>query len=279
LFYDVGKVTDAEASKVASSLAREGSILVVPPTGAGELVHCPTLHDFAANGGAEVRVLAVAGVGSSALGSAAFARNVADALGAPVAAVVSGYGLADLVTEAAGGWFWFGTLNRLRRDFEILDDLGRRLTTRNHCDLTGPSQASAGTGVSLGRMSLDTRTVMALLSDKRFQFKLLTGHSKGNLVLSEALYELDEKSIKSNMVPASTWLVKFSAAVSMPPRFAKSIDVMGSIDWFGTLNSLPSEKVEVECPLSWHHTNTELPFRLPVTRTLTEICTRHGVAV
>src|SRR5262245_24557456 len=54
LFYDVGKVADAEARKVASSLAREGSILVVPPTGAGELVHCPTLHDFAVNSGADV---------------------------------------------------------------------------------------------------------------------------------------------------------------------------------------------------------------------------------
>lgn len=49
--------------------------------------------------------LAIAGVGSSALGAAAFARNVADGLGEPVAAVVSGYGLADVLTEALGGFF------------------------------------------------------------------------------------------------------------------------------------------------------------------------------
>ena len=75
----------------------------MPPTGAGSLVLCGTVDDFADAGGSEIRTLVVAGVGSSALGAAAFARNVADACGTPVAAVVSGYGLADLLTEALGG--------------------------------------------------------------------------------------------------------------------------------------------------------------------------------
>ena len=114
IFYDIGKVTREEALTIAPWLAREGAILVVPPTGAGSLVLCGTVDDFFAAGGPGIRILVVAGVGSSALGAAAFARNVADAFGTPVAAVVSGYGLADLLTEALGGWFWFGTLNRKR---------------------------------------------------------------------------------------------------------------------------------------------------------------------
>lgn len=45
-------------------------------------------------------------------------RQCADGLGEPV---VSGYGVADLLTEALGGFFWFGALNSIRHVFEPLD--------------------------------------------------------------------------------------------------------------------------------------------------------------
>ncbi|MFC5462080.1 hypothetical protein [Massilia niabensis] len=69
----------------------------MPPTGGGALCICPDIASFAEAGGDRTRILAVAGVGSSALGTAAFARNVADAFGEPVAGLVSGYGMADLL--------------------------------------------------------------------------------------------------------------------------------------------------------------------------------------
>jgi hypothetical protein len=125
VFYDIGKVTHEEAVGTAPWLACEGAILIVPPSGGGSLQLCTTVDEFAAAGGRDIRILAVAGVGSSALGAAAFARNVADAFETTVAAVVSGYGLADLLTEALGGWFWFGALNRLRHQFEVLDAISR----------------------------------------------------------------------------------------------------------------------------------------------------------
>jgi hypothetical protein len=121
LFYDIGVVSQEEASAISPWLAAEGAILIVPPSGAGSLILCPSLDDFVSAGGEDVRVLAVAGVGSSALGSAAFARNVADATGTKVAAVVSGYGLADVAAEALGGFFWFGGINSIRHLFEGLD--------------------------------------------------------------------------------------------------------------------------------------------------------------
>jgi hypothetical protein len=141
LFYDVGKVTDEEARRISPWLAKEGAILIVPPTGEGPLELCQTIEEFADKDGHSIRALAVAGVGSSALGSAAFARNVADAFHRPVAAVVSGYGLADVVTEAAGGWFWFGTLNRFRHELEPLDDLSRRWQTSRACSTASISAA------------------------------------------------------------------------------------------------------------------------------------------
>ena len=70
-----------------------------------------------ANGleGEALRTLAITGVGSSAYGAVAFAWNVSTALGEPVAAVVPGYGLADVVPQALGGWFGFGVYDALQR--------------------------------------------------------------------------------------------------------------------------------------------------------------------
>ena len=89
LFYDVTSVTKQETHHLAASIVHEGDILLVPPTGAGALSIFRSVEDLLAQG-PTAAALAVAGVGSSSLGAAAFARNVADALGAPVAAVVSG---------------------------------------------------------------------------------------------------------------------------------------------------------------------------------------------
>ncbi|UWU89130.1 hypothetical protein [Bradyrhizobium sp. CB1015] len=273
IFYDIGRITHAEALKTAPWLAREGAILIVPPSDAGSLLLCNTIDDFWNAGGADVRVLAVAGVGSSAIGAAAFARNVADAFRVRVAAVVSGYGLADLLTEALGGWFWFGGLNRLRHQFEALDDMSRVL---NRPEML--SQASSP--LELGRVSLDTRTVVALLGDRRFNFALVTGHSKGNLVISEALYELEEREA-GRAVPADKfWIVTVSAAVAMPPRYReKIIDVMGTIDGFGALNSTPGISIDKRCSFSWHHTNTDLPWHLPVTKVFRELKEERSLVV
>jgi hypothetical protein len=267
IFYDLKVVQPQEAAALAPWLAREGALLLVPPSGAGTLRMCPGIDDFAAAGGAQVRILAVAGVGSSALGTAAFARNVADAFGEPVAALVSGYGLADLLTEAAGGWFWFGTLNRMRHAFEQIDDLTRG--TVFDVSLAAPP--------NVARASLDTRTLCALLTDRRFRFGLLTGHSKGNLVISEALYALRDAEADAHLLDIG--IVTFSAAIAMPPRYRKIIDVMGEVDWFGAMNSNIAINVEYRQKNAWHHTNTELAWHLPVREVMTALRREQGSAL
>lgn len=267
LFYDVGVVTPAEAAAVAPWLAREGALLIVPPSGAGQLQICLDVDDLAARGGAGVRILAVAGVGSSALGTAAFARNVADAFDEPVAALVSGYGLADMLLEAAGGWYWFGTLNRLRHLFEQVDDLTRGTA----------GEATRPQPFNLARTSLDTRTLCRLLSDRRFRFRLLVGHSKGNLVISEALYAL-QGAVEDDAL-ADTAIVTISAAIAMPPRYRRIIDVMGELDWFGAMNSDPAIQVEVRPGNAWHHTNTELSWHLPVRTVLSGLRGRPALGM
>src|SRR5262245_26270320 len=71
-----------------------------------------------------INVITVTGVGSSALGSVAFAWNVSEALRQPIAAIVPGYGLADLIPQALGGWFGFGVHDFLCRiTQQVLSDV------------------------------------------------------------------------------------------------------------------------------------------------------------
>jgi hypothetical protein len=260
LFYDVKVITPEEAFYLSDSLAAEGAIIIVPPSGLGALTLCETIDEFILRGGADARALVVAGIGGSALGAAAFARNVADAIDGPVAVVVSGYGVADVITEAFGGLFFFGHLKGLRPFLESLDDLAGRPKVGAHRDETA------------ARTSLDTRTVQALLADPRLSFRLLAGHSKGNLVLSAALHNLwkqDEGRVAE--LARKTKIVTIGTRIAMPPVFTDVVDVMGEWDWFGEINSRHFIPADQRVPQAWHHTNTDLGGHLPVTMTLMEI--------
>ncbi|TCL74746.1 hypothetical protein [Rhizobium sp. BK251] len=263
IYYDVKSITPEEAFYISDSLAAEGSIMIVPPTGAGPLTLCDTLEEFIVRGGQNVHVLAVAGVGSSALGAAAFARNVADAAGEPVAVVVSGYGFSDVVTEACGGNFLFGYLNGLRHTFELLDEFSGR-------PKLGAANYSNGGAVS--RISLDTKTTKAILADPRLSFHLVVGHSKGNFVISEALYDLQKaERARVQVLAGMVKIVTFGGRIAMPPVFTDVIDVLGEWDWFGEINSRPSIATDRRVASAGHHTNTELVGHLPVTAVLREV--------
>lgn len=261
VFYDVGNVTADEQPSLAFWRAKEGALLVVPPTGGAALEVFADKEAFFDQGGGDVKALAVAGVGSSALGAAAFARNVADAVGGPVAAVVSGYGLSDVLTEAMGGFFLFGALNSIRHRLEGLDRTGQANTQ--------------GEATGLLRTSKDTATLIDLLSDPRFNVSLLVGHSKGNLVISEALYALEARQALAPVAERCR-IVTISAKIGMPSAFwRKVIDVMGQWDGFGALNSRPDIAADLIVPGAWHSTNPEFPFGLGlrVTPTLKDALT------
>ena len=108
-FYDTASLTLEEKAKLSPLVDREGSIIVVPPSNSDRQIrYYKSALRFMNKEGPTVRAIAVAGVGSSALGTAALARNIADALNTDVAGIVTGYGLSDVVTEAFGGWLAFG---------------------------------------------------------------------------------------------------------------------------------------------------------------------------
>ncbi|BAU89640.1 hypothetical protein MPPM_1035 [Methylorubrum populi] len=258
LFYDVASITKEETHHLAVSIVHEGDILLVPPTGEGSLSIFRSVEDFLGQGPASA-ALAVAGVGSSSLGAAAFARNVADALGRPVAAVVSGYGLADVLTEALGGFFFFGGLNSLRHLFESLDTASLALS-RSFLN-SGEATLERSEGLHWVRTSEDTRTVLALLKDPRFAPDLLIGHSKGNLVISEALYALvSEASGRAASLAAASRIVTVSAKIGMPEPFYDVFDIMGQYDLFGLFNSRLDLETDYVVPQAWHSTNPDFAW-------------------
>ena len=272
LYYDVKALTADETFYISDSLASEGLIMIVPPTGAGMLTLCDSVEEFRLRGGREVRAMAVAGIGGSAIGAAAFARNVADAIDAPVAAVVSGYGLGDIVNEAIGGAFLFGWLGHIRSNLEAIDDVVGRPKLGAYGKRDEDADSNRRTG-------LDADTVSTMLADPTLSFTLIAGHSRGNRVIADALYALKASDPGRIETLANTArIVTFGGRIKMPEAFTEVIDVVGELDWFGELNSRPKIATDIKVPFCGHSTNTDLPTALKVTKILGDILRGEGPA-
>ncbi|RKE84148.1 cell envelope biogenesis protein OmpA [Rhizobium sp. AG855] len=265
LYYDVKALMADETFYISDSLASEGLIMIVPPSGGPMLTLCDSVEEYRLRGGEKVHALAVAGMGGSAIGAAAFARNVANAIGEPVAAVVSGYGLGDIVNEAIGGAFLFGWLGHIRSNLESIDDM----VGRPKLGAYGKREAEADGKTSRG---LDADTVASLLADPTFSFSLIAGHSRGNRVIADALHALKGSDPARLEILANTArIVTFGGRIKMPDAFAEITDVVGELDWFGELNSRPKIATDIRVPFCGHSTNTDLPGAIKVTKILTEV--------
>lgn len=276
LFYDVGALSTEEYAALSARGNPEGSVLVVHPLAAEQAIEKYTpLHFIRAQQQGEavkVDAVVVAGVGSSALGTAALARNVADHLGRPVAGIVSGFGLADMVTEALGGWFVLGFKNSIRDSFaktfdylemkdHVWDDASYSTLVRDE-DITGFNMDRYVYG------SPDSAALLLVLYHLREQMQVLVGHSKGNYSIENALEGLVSLcAVKNEAIPDHLRIVTLGATIRFPAQFPNVEQFMGSIDLFGMINSRP--KLEVaHIPWAWHSLNGHLPGHLPVEKVL-----------
>jgi hypothetical protein len=211
-----------------------------------------------------VKTVSITGVGSSALGSAAFAWNVSEALGEPVAAIVPGYGLADIVPQALSGFFGFALADHVREFGEQAlalmapqtATIGRRLS-RSIPERLSPL---AGEGPMFRRGSPESDILHAILEHAP-QITRLYGHSKGSLCIADAIAGLHPDRAKALEITT------FSAVIQeeSPARFEQ---ILGRIDSLGQLNSwgnLPERWIE-----AWHSTNTMLPLTVPVSKLTAE---------
>src|SRR3974377_2395588 len=89
----------------------EGSLLLIDATTVPYVHKYQSVKQFLESPYQETRevdIATITGVGSSALGSAALAWDISASLKKQGLALVPGYGLADVVSAAPGGWFAFG---------------------------------------------------------------------------------------------------------------------------------------------------------------------------
>lgn len=265
LFYDVGNLTAAESDFLLRETNREGSILIVWPSCMKGSLGVRKFDDYEtlrAAPGALLARFAIAGVGSSDVGAAAFARTLADRYQEPVGAIVAGYGIADLLAEAMGGWFVLGTANRLMKAYHDglgkTGELARDLQTQSK--RLSATQARSATETVVG--SSDSGTLLRLLLDDDRSIASIAGHSKGSLSIAYALNGLTLTKDKTAVEKAKqTRIVTAGAVVEFPQGYTNVGQYLGALDWFGTMNSrrdVPHETV----PLAWHHLNTSLPMHM-----------------
>ncbi|MER2266115.1 hypothetical protein [Methylobacterium oxalidis] len=208
--------------------------------------------------GAAIDAVTVAGVGSSALGAAAFAWNASMALGRPVLAIVPGYGLADAVNQALGGWFGFGvydwiasaTQQALATTAPGLSRLGNNLLA------TVPNPAANSSGGLEFRTGSAASDVLHALLQEVPTITALLGRSKGALAIKNALRSLDEKTTSRLHVATFGCPIPTTAKVARYQQFLGIFDALGALNAWG---NWPDHRIPTH-----HSTNTMIPFGMMV---------------
>jgi len=249
VFYDTKRLSLEERAKLTPLADREGSIIVVPPRNADRKIrHYRSALRFMTKEGANIRAIAVAGVGSSALGTASLARELADALDTDVAGIVAGYGLSEAMSEALGGWFAFGAADRIRQSME------RAFARTRPAALAESVTAGSDAGATLAEILLAAPP----------KLDTLLAHGKGALVLAQALQSyVDDLEGDDSPLYKRLHIVTLGAVVGVPAEFKHVKQYLGAYDWFGGANSslgVTHERV----PGVSHHLNPGFPYHMSV---------------
>ena len=263
-FYNIGVLGSDEQRTVLGFPPSEGGALLVAPALARRAIEDFPRRGFAKLKSADFAGVAIAGVGSSALGTAALARQLADALGQPVLGVISGRGMADLVSEALGGWFVFRTENMVG---EVLD-VWRRMGASLPSFRAGRSAETDALDGYYGG-SPDSNALQALLAQCPDKIRFLVGHSKGNLVIANALRGLLLKRPVEADRLSGLEILTLGAAVGFPIGFDKLFQVVGAGDAFGAMNS--DATADCQVPGALHHLNPDIPCCLPLAEALAAV--------
>jgi hypothetical protein len=276
LFYDVPTLRAALAARDAPMRAQgekrpsriidfdaltdpEGSLLLIDAATAPYVHVYPSVEKFLESPhrqAREVDIATITGVGSSALGSAALAWNVSAALGRPVLAIVPGYGVADAMLQAFGGWFAFGLHDFLASKSLIQDGLATAapLTARVGRRLSGsiPDAPTTREGGPVFRHGSGSSDVLhALLRCRAARFRLLVGHSKGALQIDNALQSLPPERTRGLGV------VTLGCPVARNVPGVEYHQYLGLFDLLGQLNAWGHRPDDWTA--TWHSTNPSLP--------------------
>jgi hypothetical protein len=246
-----------------------GSILVVDagrPPRITQFADVASFVSWADTHGQALRTASVTGVGSSALGSAAFAWNVSTALEEPVAAIVPGYGAVDSIQQGLDGMLgvynlWFRQISQgvLAYTMSLAARSGPHLIMTAQGDAeanTGALVCQRGSPSSLPTSCTQSSAVLhAILKDVPSITRVF-GHSKGGVAIKNAIQSLPREQTQRLHVVTFGWSMPEDVPTAGYSQF------LGQIDGLGLLNSWghPSPTL-----IPTHHgTNTSIPLSMPV---------------
>ena len=237
----------------------EGSLLLIDATTAPYIHKYQSVKKFLESPYQETRdvdIATITGVGSSALGSAAIAWDISVALEKPVLAIVPGYGVADVILQALGGWFAFGLHDFL--DSKTLIQTGLATVAPEAARIgrglaaSTPREPTARGGAPIFRHGSGSSDVLyALLEHRVTPFRLLVGHSKGALQINNAIQSLPVERTQGLRV------VTLGCPIGENVMGVDYHQYLGLFDALGQLNAwghLPEH-----WPPTWHSTNPLLP--------------------
>jgi hypothetical protein len=234
-----------------------GSILVVDAGRPPRITQFEDVASFVSwvkEHGQKLRTASVTGVGSSALGSAAFAWNVAKALDEPVVAIVPGYGVADAIQQGLEGWF--GVYNWwIEQVAQQVLAHTMPLTARSdrHLMITAPGWR--GSGPSLPTRCKQTSNVLhAILKDVP-NIQRVFGHSKGGVAIKDAIQRLPRETTQRLHV------VTFGCSIAEDTPTAGYSQFLGVLDGLGLLTAFNPSHTLIP---AHHSTNTSIPLSMPV---------------
>jgi len=237
----------------------EGSLLLIDATTAPYVHRYQSVKKFLESPYQETRdvdIATITGVGSSALGSAAMAWDISVALQKPVLAIVPGYGVADVVLQALGGWFAFGLQDFLNSKTLIQTGLATVApeTARIGRELVAstPREPTARGGAPIFRHGSGSSDVLhALLEHRVTPFRLLVGHSKGALQINNAIQSLSVERTQGLRV------VTLGCPIGEDVAGVEYHQYLGLFDALGQLNAWGHWPEH--WPPTWHSTNPVLP--------------------
>jgi len=292
LFYDVPALVDAlrkrgetVAAPAAGAASKgrgqldlgalknpEGSLLVIDAKNAPYVKAFDDVTEFLAerDGAAKhVEIATIAGVGSSALGSAALAWDVSSAFRKPVLAIVPGYGVADVLLQALGGWYGFGMYDFFNTKSHLQTLLAavapRTAAIGRGLSASAPGNQRLPNGGPVFRTGCGSSDVLHAIMEEH-PLKWLVGHSKGALSIANAL-----RTLPSNRTEGLQ-IVTLGCPIAEDLPGAQYHQFLGSFDALGALNAWgnrPDDWVPAD-----HSTNVALPLSMDA-RDLVDLSARY----
>lgn len=197
-YYNTGCLTSQETSVLLAQAFEKGSVVVMTPTN-NVFYTGATAEQMVIDG--DVQIVTIAGVGSSVIGTAAFAKHVAKIKNQPVAGIVVGYGDGTIYTEGTQGYF-------IGRPSNVAGVYYEEPASQKLVDLY-----AAGARPSL-----------------------LIGHSKGNMDVANALFKMYNEGHQSWY--AGVTVKTFGCGVYVPAGVGAFRQYIGTLDSLGYTNTV-----------------------------------------